>query len=245
MALNFDLLKDSVSKCIEWMLANNLCLTEPIDNYYSCQEVFNAICYLLTNDKKHLGIEDDNDRDSADDNTMPHDIINDEYSTGEFKIINDKLVLYDDQDKFCDLIFDTKKMYIFKVSGVNITNYGEGEPTNLFSQILDPPLQKLFASVKVEHSSTDHCFVYIFLDDAWYIMDSFMPFRKLEKYPVDIDQLKKFISENEVKLDIDQYNKFFNVNITNYDAVTNLDCWMGSIKKWNSDNILPALNALV
>ena len=98
------------------------------------------------------------------------------------------------------LEFDKNYLYTIYIEGLNILNYGEGDTSNV-----------------------GHVLILINVEDKWKIFDSFVPFRKLEIFDTDINELIKFIKENEKKLNIDQYNKFLNVQLENSNNITNLD----------------------
>lgn len=208
MELDFELLKDICPKCIEWTISNKYYIgPEKCHDYYSCESIMNAITYLLTNEKSLLGIDDDS-LDSCDNKTLK-----DEYDSPDLENI-------DHETSLKDLVFDPKRMYLFRIGGYNSSN-DDGE----------------------ESSNIDHCFIYLSINNQWNIIDAFAPFRKLEKYVVNNDDLKHFIHNNENQFNVDDYNNFFAVNIKNIYNLTNLNCIIESIE-WNSCNILPAINYL-
>ena len=116
----------------------------------------------------------------------------------DIELIDGQLVVTSNQ-RF-PVNFDKNCIYNVSIDGVNVTNYGEGDPTNY-----------------------GHCFYLLYVDDKWKILDTFAGQRGITLYNVDINELNSFIERNEKKLNCDDYNRFFHVNITNSDDITNLD----------------------
>lgn len=136
---------------------------------------------------------DPNDSGDSDDAGNTRDF----YESG-IELCNGQLVVLSNPKDL--IMFDENCLYHVMIDGLNINNFGEGDAT-----------------------SSGHTFQLFFVNGKWTILDSFVNQRGITMYDVDINELNSFIKQNEKKFDCDYYNKFFQVNIINYDNITNLD----------------------